>query len=201
MTQIPPAHVNNTPRVAHPQRLPTIAKPHTDYDDIDITGIASTTVEQYGSYLRRELPPLIRRKLEALMDGEVEEKLQREIIQTMQALQSQLHQGFRDAYLAPETGQHPEDAPSSKAAGKLPDDQAASGPSELAVSLTHQADTVTDHTLFQLDEFILAASLDLDDSSNFTMDFGFGSDSGYGSRGAVDPDCDIPEFGFDFHDG
>ncbi|KAH8898428.1 hypothetical protein GQ53DRAFT_837335 [Thozetella sp. PMI_491] len=70
--------------------------PSPYYESQDEQEIAINTVEEYGGFLRRELPPLVRRELRSMMMGEVEEQLQQRIIDMVRNLQTQLHGAFRE---------------------------------------------------------------------------------------------------------
>ncbi|KAH8898964.1 hypothetical protein GQ53DRAFT_836930 [Thozetella sp. PMI_491] len=53
-------------------------------------------VEEYGRFLRRELPPLVRRHLESMMEGEIEEQIRQRVVEVVRDLQTQLHTSFRE---------------------------------------------------------------------------------------------------------
>ncbi|KAK3385337.1 hypothetical protein B0H63DRAFT_181688 [Podospora didyma] len=51
-------------------------------------------VAEYGNFLRRELPPLVRRELEVILEGELEERLRDRIVGVVQGLHTRLHEAF-----------------------------------------------------------------------------------------------------------
>ncbi|KAK3380985.1 hypothetical protein B0H63DRAFT_474711 [Podospora didyma] len=72
-----------------------IPSPH--YDTAEETAKCQRQVDrvsEYGSFLRRELPPLVRRELELMMEGELEEQLRDRIVGVVQGLHTRLHEAF-----------------------------------------------------------------------------------------------------------
>jgi len=56
-------------------------------------------IERYRRYLRRELPPLVRRELTTIVDTALEDQLRERIVQLVQSLHSQLYDSFRESII------------------------------------------------------------------------------------------------------
>jgi hypothetical protein len=55
-------------------------------------------VTEYASFMRREFPPLVRRELDFLIDGELEERLRDRIVEMVRGLQSELDHQFQQRH-------------------------------------------------------------------------------------------------------
>jgi len=139
-----------------------------------------TSVEAYGSYLRRELPPLVRRELESMMEGEVEERLRNRIVEMIRSLQVQLHKNFHEEFGLSDAGVPP---PGSGSETSRPETAPYQLPPDALFSASVLEPGSIGNPAFSEDSFVFDNSFDfaleLSHDGNF-MDLG--TDSGYGSR-------------------
>lgn len=146
-------------------------------DEVQHTLHSPDTFAEYGEYLRRELPPMVRRKLDSIVDGELGEPLRRRIVEFVQEVHFALLQAFQQSQTQCDSGGSKTEQMAGRA-GVSPCE--VNAPSEQPPNLFRDLDI----------DNLWAVSGDLfDDTLDFT-EFVF-PDSGYvsqgGSAGVEDP--------------